>query len=243
MMPRGRTAKPPFGNIAKAAVRSSGVTSPVPSDSDGTSGRSSSPASEASLRTGRDPRRCCNAVAARLFDSMSAARSVSASGVSPRALRGAHSSGPCGRMFASPSRTVTGENPWSSAAAYSSGLNADPGCRRLRVARLNCDSRKSRAADEREDVAVARIDRDERRLKLRVAEPPQALGDRAFGRLLQLAARTSSARPSRADGRRRTDRGTAGAGTPWRSRRADRSRRGTGRCGSAWPSPRAPAPR
>ncbi len=109
MIARGATARPPFGNAANAAVRSSGVTSPVPSDSDGTSGMSRRPTSDASRSTGREPTRCCSAVAARLFDSISAARSVSASGVSPSALRGAHSSGPCGAMFVSPSSTDTGE--------------------------------------------------------------------------------------------------------------------------------------
>ena len=143
-MPRGRTASPPLGNTAKAAVMSSGVTTPVPSESEGTSGRSRRPTSEASRSTGREPTRCCSAVAARLLDSISAARSVSASGVSPRALRGAHSSGPCGAMLASPSSTVTGVKPCSSAAAKSSGLNAEPGWRRLRQARLNCEVRKSR---------------------------------------------------------------------------------------------------
>ena len=38
----------------------------------------------------------------------------------------------------------TGEYPCSSAAANNSGLNAEPGCRRLRLARLNCDCAKSR---------------------------------------------------------------------------------------------------
>ena len=108
-MARGRTDRPPFGNVANAAVMSSGVTRPVPSDSDGTSGSPSSPTSDASRNTGREPSFCCSMVAARLLDSSSAARSVSASGVSPLALRGDHSSGPCGTMFASPSSTDTGE--------------------------------------------------------------------------------------------------------------------------------------
>jgi hypothetical protein len=72
-----------------------------------------------------------------LFDSRSAARSVIASGCSPWALRGFHS-GLSGAVtlfrFVS---TDTGEKPWDSAAAYTNGLKADPGCRRLRVARLN----------------------------------------------------------------------------------------------------------
>ena len=61
----------------------SGVTSPVPSASDGTSGRFAKPALPASFSTCRDPDRCCSSVAARLFDSISAARSVSSSGASP----------------------------------------------------------------------------------------------------------------------------------------------------------------
>ena len=47
----------------------------------------------------RDPIRCCSTVAARLSDSSSAARSVSASGASASALRGDHSSGPCGATW------------------------------------------------------------------------------------------------------------------------------------------------
>ena len=58
LMARGRTAYPPFGNTAKAVVSASGVTTPEPSDSDGTSGRSRMPAPEASRRKGREPMRC-----------------------------------------------------------------------------------------------------------------------------------------------------------------------------------------
>ena len=84
------------------------------------------------------------------------------------------------------------------------------------------------AADEREDVAAARIDRHERRLELRIVEPAQPVGDRPLGGILQVREEASCAPPSRADGRRRTRRGTAGAGTPSRSRRADRSAPGYG---------------
>ena len=126
-MSRGRTASPPLGNMAKAVVIASGVTRPVPSASDGTSGRSSSPARAASASTRRDPTCCCSSVAARLFDSSSAARSVSASGASSRTLRGVHSSGPCGGMRSSPRSVDTGDKPRSSAAAKTNGLKADPG--------------------------------------------------------------------------------------------------------------------
>ena len=127
VMSRGRTEKPPFGNTANAAVNASGVTSPVPSASDGTSGRSSRPACDASRSTRRVPTCCCSSVAARLFDSSSAARSVSSSGASSLTLRGVHSSGPCGWMRLRPCRTDTGDRPRSSAAANTNGLNAEPG--------------------------------------------------------------------------------------------------------------------
>src|SRR5207249_5332550 len=52
MMPRGRAISPPPGKIVYAAVRSIGVTRPVPSASDGTSGSPDSPALLASRSTG-----------------------------------------------------------------------------------------------------------------------------------------------------------------------------------------------
>ena len=217
-----------MGNIAKAAVRSSGVTSPVPSDSEGTSGKSRSPALDASCRTGRDPNRCCSAVAARLFDSMRAARSVSASGVSPVALRGAHSSGPCGRMFTSPSRTDTGEKPCSSAAAKSSGLNADPGCRRLRAARLNCDWRKSRPPTSARMSPLRGSMTTSAACRLRLVEAPQSVGHGTLGHLLQFRHERRPDLPVRRMIAAELDRETAGAGIPSHSRPADRSCPGTG---------------
>src|SRR5258705_4441 len=65
-----------------------GVTSPVPSASDGTSGSPSSPASLARRRMGLEPTCCCKPAAAALFDSSSAARSVSASGWIPPSFPG-----------------------------------------------------------------------------------------------------------------------------------------------------------
>ena len=59
----------------------------------------------------------------------------------------------------------TGDRPRSSAAAYTNGLKADPGCRRLRTARLNGVDREIGAADHGEQVAGLRIHRDERRLQ------------------------------------------------------------------------------
>ena len=158
----------------------------MPSDSDGTSGMSRSPTCEASRSTGREPTRCCSALAARLFDSSSAARSVSASGVSPSALRGAHSSGPCGAMVISPSMSDTGEYPFSSAAAKRSGLNADPGLTAAAARAVELRVREVAPADQRQQVAGARIDRDERRLQLGVVEPGQAAPHRLLGHLLQL---------------------------------------------------------
>ena len=139
VMSRGRTAKPPLGNTENAVVSDSGVTSPVPSASDGTSGRfvQTCPIGDTKMR--RVPTRCWRSVAARLLDSISAARNVSASGASSLTLRGVHSSGPCGSIRLSPVSVDTGDRPRSSAAANTNGLNADPGCRRLRLARLKAE--------------------------------------------------------------------------------------------------------
>src|ERR1051325_1866608 len=129
-MPRGRTRSPPPGKIVYAAVRSRGVTSPDPRASDGTSGRSFSPASDATCRTRPLPTRCCSAAAAALFDSDSAARSETrvGSGLSAYVtFDGCHSGSrgaPTRSRFES---TDTGLNPWERAAANTKGLNADPG--------------------------------------------------------------------------------------------------------------------
>ena len=56
--PRGVLNPPPDGKIENAAVRSSGVTTPVPSASDGTSGKSRRPESDARCRTAFDEMRC-----------------------------------------------------------------------------------------------------------------------------------------------------------------------------------------
>ena len=130
--------------------------------------------------------RCCSAVAARLFDSISAARSVSASGVSPPALRGAHSSGPCGAIVVSPSRTLTGEYPFVERGGEQERLERGAGLPAAAPRAVELRLPEVAAADEREHVAVARIDRDERRLQLRIVEPPQSVRDGALGRLLQL---------------------------------------------------------
>ena len=135
---RGSTSWPPPGKMVYAAVRSSGVTSPVPSASDGTSGRPFSPASDASRSTARDPTRCCRSTAAALFDSSSAARSVSASGCSPSALRG----DPFGiaRRGSRDRRFVQHRHrrkPVLERRRVDERLERRPGCRRPRVARLN----------------------------------------------------------------------------------------------------------
>ncbi len=111
------------------------------------------------------PTCCCSSVAARLFDSISAARSVSASGgvvadVARRPLVGA-----LRRQPIEPAQLDTGDKPRSRAAAKTNGLKAEPGCRRLRLARLNADALIVAAADQRQHVAGARIDGDQRRLQ------------------------------------------------------------------------------
>ena len=74
----------------------------------------------------------------------SASRSVSASGASSPELRGAHSSSFAITVTPRRSRsTVTGVRPRDRAAAYTNGLKAEPGWRRLRTARLNEDFVKS----------------------------------------------------------------------------------------------------
>ena len=65
-------------------------------------------------------------------------------------------------------------------------MNAEPGCRRLRHARLNCDWRKSRPPTIASMSPVAGSIADQRRLQVGVAEAPQAVLDRALGRILQL---------------------------------------------------------
>src|SRR5262245_36877404 len=127
MMLRALTESPVPGKIEYASARSRGDTTPVPSDKDGTSGKSLNPAVVARRITARDPTDCCRSAAAALFDSRSAARSVISSGWSPCEAPGFHS-GLSGavtllRFFS----TDTGEYPRSRAAAKTNGLNADPG--------------------------------------------------------------------------------------------------------------------
>jgi hypothetical protein len=89
------------------------------------------------------PTELSNWTAARLLDVRSAVRSVielafecSSSGSQP----------PCGVSIGSFRCVITepGENPASSAAAYTNGLNAEPDCRFACTARLNELSLKSR---------------------------------------------------------------------------------------------------
>ena len=138
-------------------------------------------------------------------------------------------------MSARPASTDTGENPCSSAAANRSGLKADPGCRRLRVARLNCDTPEVTTADHGEQVAVSRVDGHQRGLELRFVESPQPVPRPPARRHPAARAESSCALPSQADDRRRTPRGTAGGGTPSHSRRADPRGRGTARSGCGRP--------
>ena len=119
-------------------MRSSGVTRPLPSASDGTSGWLFTPTFRASCSTGPEPICCCTNTAAALLDSSSAARSVSDSGMFARWSRGIHTpSGAATATSRRPPTTDTGDSPLSNAAAYTKGLKAEPGCRRLRVALLN----------------------------------------------------------------------------------------------------------
>ena len=107
--PRGAREPPPAGNIVYAAVKSSGVTRPVPSASDGTSGRSRSPASDARRRT-RLRRHALLEIRGRgvvRFEERGAQRQRVSS--SSPAFRGFHSGSPGAGTFARPESTDTGE--------------------------------------------------------------------------------------------------------------------------------------
>ena len=175
--------------------------------------------------------RCAAAAAsaARLFDSISAARSVSASASSPLALRGAHSSGPCGAIVVRPVEHGHRRVALLERGGIEERLERRPGLTAAAPGAVELRLAKVPAADHRQDVA-GRRDRSRPAPPADSALPKRRrpFVDRALGRVLQLRARTSSAPPSRADDRRRTDRGTAAAGTPSRSRSAPRSRRDTG---------------
>ena len=101
---RGRTAMPPLGN---AAIRGGQIERrhQCRCRATATARRADrcSPTSDASRRTGRDPIRCCSSAARAVVRSRSARRaSVRVSATSPFALRGAHSSGPCGAIDGEP---------------------------------------------------------------------------------------------------------------------------------------------
>ena len=172
-MSRGRTASPPLGNIAKAAVSPSGVTSPVPSDSDGTFGRSrKARIGRPGCITCRAPTRCCSTVAARLLDSISAARSVNASGRLVADVAGAHSSGPCGRIESRPSRMRHRGESLLERGGKQERLECRTGLTAAAGRAVECRPLVVAAPDERQDVAGVRIDRHERRLQLGLAETP-----------------------------------------------------------------------
>ena len=119
------------------------------------------------------PRSSSIRTAARLLDVFSAARIVMALADE---CPSSGTQSPCTVSIGSSRRSMTlaGVYPASSAAAYTKGLNADPGCRFAWSARLKLLFDEVAAADERPDFAGARVDRDERRLQLADRRLPRA---------------------------------------------------------------------
>ena len=176
--------------------------------------------------------RCAAAVAlaARLFDSSSAARSVSRPASHRCALRGAHSSGPCGAIESGPSSTDTGDIPVLERGGVEERLECRaglaPAARRTVELRLP----EVATADHRQHVAgrgsiatsaacsCGSPNRPQPALPPRVRPAPAASGNKRrshfpVGRMIAAE----------------LGRGTAAAGIPSRSRAAGRSRRGYGR--------------
>ena len=182
---RGRTAKPPFGNAANAVVKSSGVTTPDPSDSDGTSGRSRRPTSDARRSTGREPIACWSSgggAVVRLDHRLADRQRV-------RRLAARVARRPLLRPLRLDVRQ-TGQHRHRRVAVLERGREEKrlergaglaPAARRAVELRLP----EVASADQRQHVAGRRIDRHERRLQLRAAEPAKPVGDRPLGRLLQ----------------------------------------------------------
>ena len=183
-------------------------------------------------------------VAARLFDSISAARSVSASGGFPARRCAA----PIRRVPAAGSSTSPLEHRHRREAVLERGRKeerlerrsglppAADGAIELRLPEIA-------AADEREDVAGARIDGDERRLQLRLVEPAQPVRHGALGRVLQLRHERRAHLPVR----RMIAAELVAELLAQELLRVAAARIGrawvTAQCGSASRAPRAPAPR
>ena len=108
--------------------------------------------------------------------------------------------------------------PRSSAAAKTNGLKADPGWRRLRLARLKADCAIVAAADQRQHVAGVRVDARPAPPAARRAQPAEPARHGAPRRRPGAPRRRWCRRASRADGRRRTRRGSAAGDRPWRNR-------------------------
>ena len=130
--------------------------------------------------------RCCSSAAARLFDSISAARSVSVSVDFPLGVARRPLLGPLRRDRRQPVEhadrrvALRQRRRVEERLERRSGLPpAAPGAVELRLAEIP-------AADQRQHVAGRRIDRHQRRLQVVVAEAVQPAFDRALRRLLQL---------------------------------------------------------
>jgi hypothetical protein len=182
--------------------------------------------------------RCCSADAARLFDSTSAARIVSASG-----SRRSRCAAPTRRAPAADRRESLEQRHRRVAAFERRGVQ-----QRLER-RTGLPSRAGRAvvlraaevapADERQDVAGARIDRHQRGLKVRRVEPLQPGAHRALRGILQLRDERRLHGPL---GRVIAAEAVAellAEESPWRSRRAPAARPDTAGPGSSPASPRS----
>ena len=240
-MSRGRTARPPLGNIANAVVIASGVTRPVPSASDGTSGRSSQPG----LRRQRQHpprshlllqqrRRAVVRFEQRRPQRQRVGRVVA--DVARRPLVGALRLDAIESGRASTPATSRARGP----RRRRSGLKAEPGLTAAAAGAVERRPLVVAAADQRQDVAGVRIDGHERRLKSARAEPPEPVLDRGLGGILQ---RRDEGRVDAPVGRMVAAERVAeplaevalGVAVASRARRCDRGARGT-----APGAPRAP---
>ena len=185
-MPRGWTARPPLGNIENAAVRSSGVTRPVPSDSDGTSGMSRRPTigGEPQHRPRSDP----------LLQHRRGAVVRLEERRAKRQLIGGVRLGVARRPFLGTLRRHVSEVRQHRHRRESVLERRGVQQRLERRSRLPAAAARAvelrlaevATADHREDVAGPRIDRDQRRLQIGIAEAAQPLRHRALRHLLQL---------------------------------------------------------
>src|SRR5258706_13942943 len=117
---------PRLANAAYAAVIACSVTSPDPSANDGTLGTSPTPRFFAYCTVRAIPTSCSSRTAARLLDVLRAVRSV----IESAALCSSSGDQPPRAVAIGSLRlviTVAGVYPASIAAAYTNGLNAEPG--------------------------------------------------------------------------------------------------------------------